>query len=192
MRRIRYKVVMSLDGFIAGPKGEADWIIADPDIDFGAIFKEFDSLLIGRRTFEGMVQAGHRGMPGMRTFVFSRTMRPRDCPYATILAQGWEEELAALRSEPGKDIWLFGGGSLFRSLLEAGLVDTVEVAVIPVLLGGGIPLLPPPTGRVKLKLNGHRIHKAGIVSLEYAVLHIPPGATSGRQSKRRNAADSGR
>jgi dihydrofolate reductase len=69
-----------------------------------------------------------------------------------------------------KDLWLFGGGSLFRSFAELGLVDTVEVGVIPVLLGEGVPLLPAPTKRVSLKLTGHRLYaKTGIMSLEYAV-----------------------
>ena len=77
--------------------------------------------------------------------------------------------MAALRTEPGKDIWLFGGGSLFRSLLDAGLVDTVEVAIMPVMLGEGIALLPSPARQTKLKLTGHKVYKTGIVSLEYAV-----------------------
>ena len=72
-------------------------------------------------------------------------------------------------SEAGKDVWLFGGGSLFRSFLDAGLVDTVEVAIMPVLLGGGIPLLPPPAEQTKLKLTGHKVYKTGIVSLEYTI-----------------------
>jgi dihydrofolate reductase len=80
-----------------------------------------------------------------------------------------EETVAALRAEPGKDIWLFGGGSLFRSLLDAGLVDTVEVAIMPVLLGAGIALLPPPARQTKLKLTGHKVYKTGIVSLEYSI-----------------------
>ena len=75
-----------------------------------------------------------------------------------------------LRSQPGKDIWLFGGGSLFGSFAELGLVDTVEVAVIPVLLGAGVPLLPPPAKRVAMKLTGHKLYaQTGIMSLEYAV-----------------------
>jgi dihydrofolate reductase len=158
-----------LDGYIAGPNGEADWIISDPDIDFAALFKEFDTFLIGRRTFEGMAKVGRGETPGVKTIVFSRTLRQRDYPGVTVVADEPEKVLAELRSAPGKDIWLFGGGLLFRSLLDAGLVDTVEVAIIPVLLGSGIPLLPTPAKRAKLDLIGHKIYKTGIVSLQYAV-----------------------
>jgi len=170
MRRVRYAVVASLDGYIAGPKGEADWIIMNPEIDFRAVFEQFDTFLIGRRTFEMMARAGRGETPGMKTFVFSRTLQQQDYPGVTVVAEKSDETVAALRAEPGKDIWLFGGGSLFRSLLDAKLVDTVEVAVIPVLLGEGVPLLASPARLTKLKLTGHKVYKAGIVSLEYAVL----------------------
>ena len=170
MRRIRYSVAMRLDGYIAGPNGEADWIIMDPEIDFGALFEQFDTFLMGRRTFEAMGRGGQGGSPGVKTLVFSRTLRQQDYPGVTIVAEGVEETVAALRAEPGKDIWLFGGGSLFRSLLDAGLVDTVEVAIMPVLLGEGIPLLPPPVKQTKLKLTGQKLYsKTGIVLLEYSV-----------------------
>jgi dihydrofolate reductase len=162
---------MSLDSYIAGPNGEYDWIIGDPEIDFGALFKQFDTALIGRRTFELMLKAGRAGeLPGLKPYVFSRTLRQADHPSVTIVADAGKKMLAALKKKPGKDIWLFGGGDLFRSLLELGMVDTVEVAVIPVLLGGGLPLLPPTAKPAKLKLTGHRLYKkTGIMALEYAV-----------------------
>jgi len=169
MRRVRYSVAVSLDGYIAGPKGEADWIIMDPEIDFGALMEQFDTYLIGRRTFEPMASVQRGETPGVKTFVFSRTLRQEDYPGVTIVADGIEETVAALRAEPGKDIWLFGGGSLFRSLLDAGLVDTVEVGIMPVLLGEGIPLLAPPARQTKLHLTGHNVYPTGIVSLEYTV-----------------------
>src|SRR6185436_6827754 len=158
MRRVRYSVAVSLDGYIAGPKGEADWIITNPEIDFRAVFEQFDTFLVGRRTFETMARAGRGETPGMKTLVFSRTLRQQDYPGVTVVADGMEETVAALRAESGKDIWLFGGGSLFRSLLDAELVDTVEVAIMPVLLGDGIPLLPPPIKQAKLKLTGHKVY----------------------------------
>lgn len=169
MRRIRYAVAASLDGYIAGPKGEADWIIIDPEIDFNAIFKQFDTVLVGRRTFESMAGDGGGTMPGMKTFVFSRTLKQSDYRNVTIVGETWKQTLTDLRRQPGKDILLFGGGELFRTLAEAQLVDTVEVGVIPVLLGGGIPLLPSPTERIKLKLIGHKVYKNGSVLLEYSV-----------------------
>lgn len=168
MRRIRYQVACSLDGYIAGPSGEADWIIADPEIDFAAIFAQFDTLLMGRRTYEGMPKGGG-GTPGMKVFVFSRTLRQEDCPDATLVSEDAKSLLDELRAQPGKDIWLFGGGELFRSLLELDCVDTVEPAVIPVLLGGGLPLLPAPAVRRRLSLTGHRIYNSGIALLEYDV-----------------------
>jgi dihydrofolate reductase len=167
LRRIRYAVAASLDGYIAGPDGEYDWIIMDPEIDFEAIFRQYDTLLMGRRTYDGMPKGGDD--QGMRTLVFSRTLRQQDHPGVTIVSDGVEETLHDLRAQPGKDIWLFGGGELFRSLLEIGQVDGVEVAVIPVLVGGGIPLLPSPAARTSLSLTGHRVYGSGIVLLEYAV-----------------------
>jgi len=159
---------MSLDGYIAGPNGESDWIVMDPDIDFLALFSAFDTVLMGRKSYEAALQQGSGGgMPGMQAYVFSRTLRQADCP-GVIVSDKPAETLAELKSKPAKDIWLFGGGLLFRSFLEFGLVDGVEVAIIPVLLGGGLPLLPQPASLATLKLAKHKVYeKSGTVLLEY-------------------------
>ena len=171
MRQVRYSVAMSLDGFIAGPKGESDWIVPDPDVDFRALFKQFDTALLGRKTYEATRHMGGGGsMPGYKVYVFSRTLKQEDCPDVIVSADP-KETLTALKQAPGKDIWLFGGGSLFGSLLELGLVDTVEVAVIPVLLGDGLPLLPRTPQRARLELTKHRLYeKTGTMKLDYKIV----------------------
>jgi dihydrofolate reductase len=161
---------MSLDGFIAGPNGEADWIVMDPDIDFGALFSRFDTVLLGRKSYEAARKRGGTGaMPGMAAYVFSRTLPQADCPGVTVSADA-QGTVRALKSGPGKDIWLFGGGDLFRSLPQAGLVDAVQAGVVPVLLGSGLPLLPTPAPQARLRLASHRLYeRTGTLLLEYDV-----------------------
>jgi dihydrofolate reductase len=169
MRNVVYSAAMSLDGYIAGPNGESDWIVIDPELDFGAMFARFDTILLGRKTYEATRTAGGGGMPGVKSYVFSRTLRQVDARAVTV-SDDPLQTVPNLKAQPGKDIWLFGGGSLFRSLLELGLVDTVEVAIIPVLLGGGVPLLPETPERAGLRLVEHQVYeKTGTVTLEYAV-----------------------
>ena len=160
---------MSLDGYIADEHGGYDWIMMDPDIDFPALIAQFDTLIMGRGTYEAAGDGGP-GFKGVRTYVVSRTLDPTKHPKVTVVSDDIEPFVAGLKKTKGKDIWLFGGGVLFRSLLEAGLVDRVEVAIIPVLLGSGIPLLPGLDGVARLKLDDvQRYEKTGTMLLSYAV-----------------------
>ncbi len=171
MRRVHYGGAMSLDGFIAGPNGEFDWIVMDPDMDFAEMMAPFDTFLIGRKTFEAMRRMGNDAppSPGITNILCSRTLRQSDFPQLTVSPDA-ERVVADLRTQPGKDIAVFGGGELFRSLLAAGLVDAIGVSVIPVLLGGGVPFLPPPAHRATLKLRKQRLYeKTGVVGLWYDI-----------------------
>lgn len=170
MRVVRYNVAASLDGYIAEPNGEFDWIPQDPTVDFAAMFARVDTVLIGRRTYE-LVGGGPAPWPaGTRVFVFSRTLRTEDHPGLTIVGDDAARIVAELRTESGTgDIWLFGGGVLFASLLAAGQVVAVEVTIVPVLLGGGVSLLPSASSRTSLTLTGTRVYPSGMVSLQYDV-----------------------
>jgi dihydrofolate reductase len=184
MRRLRYSVGMSLDGYIAGPKGEADWLFMDPEIDFGAMLAQYDTLLMGRKTYEAAAEMGGGGMfPGMKVVVVSRTLKPKAHPKVAIVSGDLKEAVEALKAQPGRDIWLFGGGELFRGCLAQGLVDDVEVGLIPILLGGGIPLLLPPADRAPLRLSSHRVYgKTGTVMLRYEVAVPAVRKSRGRKS----------
>ncbi|GLH74869.1 hypothetical protein GETHLI_33710 [Geothrix limicola] len=169
MKLLRYNVAMSLDGFIAGPNGEYDWIPEDPGVDFEALFAEFDAFVMGRKTFEVVLAQGEanptRGRP---VLVVSRTLPPTDLPGVQIVREAIPERVRALKSAVQKDVWLFGGAQLFRLLLDEGLVDRVEVSVIPILLGGGIRLLPEGRAQV-LNLLSSQALPNGILQLVYAV-----------------------
>jgi dihydrofolate reductase len=108
-------------------------------------------------------------MPGIDVIVFSRTLPPQTRKGVRITSDDPQKVVADLKAKSGRDIWLFGGGQLFRSLLDAGLVDTVELAVMPVMIGAGIPVLPPG-GEKKLTLvDLKRLPASGIVVLAYSV-----------------------
>jgi dihydrofolate reductase len=173
MRRIRYGVGTSLDGFIADEKGGTDFLVSDPAYDSAPFFASIDTVLMGRVTYEAAVRQGMRAYPGLQNYVVSRTLNPADYPEVTVLGDGFERVIADLRAATGKDIWLCGGGVLFRTLLEAGLVDTVELGISPTLLGqAGTPLVAvgPLLSRVaRLELTRHEVLPTGLLILEYAV-----------------------
>ena len=170
MRRLRYEVAMSLDGFIAGPNGEYDWIVPDPAIDFAAIWAQFDTVLMGRKTYE-VARTLRDTFSGSvsRWIVVSNSMRAAEHPDVEIISGDLLEKVAALKAEPGKDIWLFGGGVLFRTLLDAGLVDSVEISLMPVLLGSGVPVDPEGQHR-SLRLTESKALASGIIRLKYSVV----------------------
>ena len=171
MRKLILRQNISLDGFVGGPNGEIDWIVPDPDVDFATVYAGFDTVLLGRRTYELTQQPGTPPWPpGWEIYVVSRSLRPKDNPAVRIIGDV-QSAVSSLRATPGRDIWLFGGGVLAASLLAMDLVDVIELAIMPVVLGAGVPLVDGVARRVPLHLTRMQRSSAGIVTLEYEVPH---------------------
>ena len=181
VRPLRYSVAASLDGYIAGPNGEFDWIVVDPEIDFEAMYAGFSGLVMGRRSYDVFVATGGGVGPALPTYVYSRTLPEGERDGVTVIHDAIGH-VRTLKNEPAdKPLWLWGGGDLFRTLASAGLVDAVEVAVIPVLLGGGIKLLPSPGPRLTLRLRSHRLYATtGTLFLQYDIVSESATATGCR------------
>lgn len=171
-RQLRYSVAASLDGYIAGPNGEFDWIVVDPEIDFAAMYAGFSGLVMGRKSYEVYVATGGGEGPELPAYVYSRTLPEGERNGVTFVADA-AAHVRSLKAAGGKPLWLWGGGDLFRQLAEAGLVDGVDVAIIPILLGGGLPLMPSPGPRLPLRLRAHRLYaETGTLFLEYDVTRV--------------------
>jgi dihydrofolate reductase len=177
MRKVVYSLTNSLDNFIARADGGFDWILMGDEImsEFPKLYASFDIVLMGRKTYDLTLsqpsEAGGEtaGFMGMKTYVFSRTMKESPNAGVKIISDNAGEFVRSLKNESGKDIWLFGGGILAASLLKEHLVDEIGVAIQPILLGSGIPLFPDIGLQVDLRLLECKTYKNGIVGLKYLV-----------------------
>ncbi len=171
MRRVRLFIATSLDGYIAGPNESLDWLFTDEDYGYDEFIENVDVLAMGRKTFETVLGLGEWPYAGKRTYVFSRGGSPPLDPRASYTSQSPSEWVTARLAEEGKDLWVVGGGELIRGFLDEFLVDEITVAVHPVVLGGGIPFIPPGTHRHTLRLVSQRAWPSGLVQLTYVVQH---------------------
>ena len=173
MRPIVYSLTASLDGYINRLDGTLDWISTDPGVPAEQFFREklsaFDAVIIGRKSYDTMQGIG--AYPGMKNYVVSGSIPPGQrggFEFVSGDLKAWAEKLKAA---PGKKIWLSGGGELARSFLELDLVDEIEIAVQPILLGKGVPLFPGPLPEIRLKLERAEKLGSAVVELVYSVQH---------------------
>jgi dihydrofolate reductase len=169
MRKVILGLAVSLDGFIEGPNGEYDWCFTDQDYGLKEFFERIDATFLGRKSYElALAMGGGGGGQKMKEYVFSNTLTKAK-KGVTIIGGSIKSQVEAIKNEPGKDIWLFGGASLTASLMNEGLVDEIWLGVHPILLGGGKPLFSDISNRIKLTLLESKTFETGLVSLKYEV-----------------------
>jgi len=162
-------IAVSLDGKIARPDGSFDWLNGYPPEEFGinAFLAEVDAIVMGRATYETVRGMGDWPHPGKPTFVV--TSRPLADPPAGVEAR--PADFAALAAElEGKGfkcVWIEGGGQVIRGMMAAGKLDVLEMALLPLVLGDGIPLFPEGTPGLGLRLVKCEPRTGGALHLVY-------------------------
>jgi dihydrofolate reductase len=173
MRTVTYGAACSADGFIAAADGSYDWIRFSTDAEsiMADYWQRIDTLLMGRKTWD--VAKAHKGggMPGVHSYVFSRTLDGIKRKGVTLVKDDAAEFVRELKERPGKDICVFGGGELARSLFAGGVIDEVGFNLHPVILGSGVPLFVDPGRRIDLELKECRAIAKDCVYVVYAVKH---------------------
>jgi dihydrofolate reductase len=173
MRTVTFGGANSLDNLLARPDGAVDWLLWGKEAAavMNDYWKTVDTVLMGRKTYEVALRNndGDASYPGMKTYVFSRTMIERSDGGVTVIRRDAAEFVRDLKNQDGKDICVMGGGELARSLFEAGLIDEIGFNVHPILLGSGIPLFHAMSRQIDLELRECRAFKNGCVYLTYRV-----------------------
>ena len=176
-RRVIVHIGTSADGYIARPDGDLEWLTSRPKpqgfYGISAFISSIDTKLIGRKTYEMSRRMGATFNTKDRTIVFSRHARPADAPPGVEFADGAIGSFVnALRQQPGKDIWLMGGGELIASFLDAHAIDEFIITVMPIFIGEGIPLIARRHRHVPLDLHSVERFEDGAIQLGYRVLNV--------------------
>ena len=174
-RKIILDLAVTLDGFIEGPNGEIDWCIMDDDMGFDDFLAGIDTIFYGRASYD--MWGNHRpatdaspaevrlweSVHAKKKYVFSR--QPKEDPRATYISSDIVAQVKAIRSQPGKDIWLYGGAGLIKTFIREGLVDRYQLSVHPIVLGNGKMLFEGLEDRLPLRLIKTNTFRSGVVQL---------------------------
>jgi dihydrofolate reductase len=173
MRKVTFGGAPSLDNYFAREDGGVDWLMWSDEAAelMGDYWQTIDTVVMGRKTYEAaleMTKGKSNPYPGIKSYVFSRTLKPRKRP-VEIVSSDAVAFVRKLKKQAGKDICVMGGGELAHSLLEAGLIDEIGFNIHPVLLGSGTPLFYPMKRQIDLELLDCRRFQNGCVYVMYRV-----------------------
>ena len=173
-RNIIVHIATSADGYIARSDGDLEWLTSRPApkgfYGMDTFMKSVDTKVLGRKTFEVSLRMGAKFDAKSRTIVFSHQLPPADAPSGVqFVSEAIGPFMSHLREQPGKDIWLMGGGDLIASFLDEGAIDEFVITVAPVFIGDGIPLIARRHRHVALELLSVEQFENGVVQLHYRV-----------------------
>src|SRR5216110_1615131 len=171
-RKVTFGGAPSLDGYFARKNDAVDWLMGSSDAArlMTAYWKKIDTIVMGRKTYEAalkMSKGKENLYSGIKSYVFSRTLKPRKDGPLEIVSGDAVQFVRRLKRTKGKEICVMGGGDLARSLLDAGLIDEIGFNIHPVLLGEGIPLFHELKRQIDLELLDCRRFKNGCVYVLY-------------------------
>jgi dihydrofolate reductase len=173
MRKVTFGGANSLDNYFARKDDAVDWLLWTSEVSdiMAKFWKTIDTVVMGRRTYEVAIKHGMGSYPGVKNYVFSRTMKKAANKNVNIISQDAASFVRKLKQEKGKGICVMGGGLLGKSLFEADLIDEVGLNIHPVLLGSGIPVFHEMKRQIDLELIECKTLKNGCIAVTYRVKH---------------------
>ena len=173
-RKVIVHIGTSADGYIARPDGDLEWLTSRPApkgfYGMNAFMKSIDTKVLGRKTYEMSLRMGAKFDSKNPHIVFSRHPPPAEVPSGVqFVNDAIGPFVRRLREQPGKDIWLMGGGEIIASFLDEQAIDEFVISVAPVFIGEGIPLIARRPRHVPLELLSIERFEDGLVQLHYGV-----------------------
>lgn len=166
MRPLVCFIATSLDGYIAGPNGEIDWLLTDQDYGYRPFYTSVDTVVMGRKTYDLCLTFGEYPYPGIPNYVWSRTRHGKD-EHATFWSGNLAGLLKKLKQQEGKTIWLVGGSALVGEAITYDLLDELIVSIHPLVLGDGVPLFPRGLPKTQFQLVTSESFSTGLVQVTY-------------------------
>jgi dihydrofolate reductase len=173
-RKVIVHIATSADGYIARPDGDLEWLTSRPApagfYGMNAFMRSIDTKVLGRKTYEVSLRMGAKFDSENPTIVFSRHAPPPDAPSGVeFVSEAIGPYVSRLRAQPGKDIWLMGGGEIIASFLDEQAIDEFVISVAPVFIGEGIPLIARRRRHASLELLSIERFEDGLVQSRYRV-----------------------
>jgi dihydrofolate reductase len=165
VRKLKLYTAATLDGYIAGPNGEIDWLEAGDSLDYGyrEFYESVDTTLMGNSTYRLTLDFGEFPYPEKTNYVFTRGTPPPETDYVSFISGDVAAFVRSLKEKQGEDIWLVGGGQVNTIMLNAGLIDEMVMTVFPLVLGEGIPLFAPDAKRTGFKTVSCETYETGLI-----------------------------